>query len=107
MPKTPMVKLCGLWANKSHGGEKYYSGFLGGVKVLMFRSKSDHPNAPTYNIFIAEKPQDEGGYRKKRRGDDDDDEPRGGNRSARDEEDDLDDEQSKAKKDEDDDDIPF
>lgn len=105
MPKSPMVKLGGLWANKTKDGEKYYSGNLGGLKILVFRCNSDHPKAPAYNLFLAEKSDEERNYKRRER-DEDDEEPRRSRRS-RDDEDDEDEQEGKGKADDEDDDIPF
>jgi len=52
--KDPMVKLFGLWENKSKDGTmRYWSGIIGGVKILMYRCKSEHPQAPMFEVYVA------------------------------------------------------
>lgn len=101
-----LIKVGSLWVNKSAKGEKYYSGNLGSMRLLLFRSKSDHPQAPTYNLFIAQRDEDKKGWKK--RGEDED-EGQPTSRRDKDEDDDDDDKPAKKKsdKDEDDDDLPF
>ena len=102
MPKTPMVKVAGLWLNTTRDGQKYYSGTLGGLKVFLFKSKSDHPKAPTFNLFLAERSQEQrGNYRK--RDEDKDEEPSRTPKAP----DDMEDEAPKKTKEEEDDDLPF
>jgi hypothetical protein len=73
-PRGPMVKLLSLWENKSAGGKRYWSTWLSsGVKVLMFRNKSDHPQAPTFDIFIAQESRKPKGSGKSRAKEDTDD----------------------------------
>jgi hypothetical protein len=51
--KDPMVKLFSLWENKGKDGTKrFWSGIMGGVKFLMFRCKSTHPQAPMFEVYV-------------------------------------------------------
>jgi len=51
--KDPMVKVFSLWEQrKKDGTMRYWSGIVGGVKYLMYRSKSDHPQAPMFEVYV-------------------------------------------------------
>jgi hypothetical protein len=54
-----MIKLTGLWLNKTKAGKSYMSGTLGGAKVMIFKNdfKKDGDNQPDYNVFVAAKEQ--------------------------------------------------
>lgn len=48
-----MIQLCGLWIGKTKNGDTYFSGTLGGNKVMVFKNnykKSD--NHPDYIINL-------------------------------------------------------
>ena len=51
-----MFKVTGLWLNESGEGEKYFSGNIGGMRVLVFKNsfKEEGSNEPDYNLFFAE-----------------------------------------------------
>lgn len=52
--KDPMVKMFSLWENRGKDGTKrFWSGIVGGVKFLMFRSQSNHPQAPMFDVYVA------------------------------------------------------
>ena len=55
-----MIKITGLWANKDKNGNTYYSGYVGNLKVMVFKNayKEDNENAPDANLYIAEKQKD-------------------------------------------------
>ena len=63
-PKTTeqnaMVRIGGLWLNKSQSGVSYMSGTFGTAKLLVFRNtrKEEGSSAPDYNLYIAEKRED-------------------------------------------------
>lgn len=48
------VELCALWKNESKGGETYYSGTLGGARVLVFKNKNkgDNEKAPDLKVYL-------------------------------------------------------
>lgn len=52
-----MIQLCGLWLNESKKGEKFFSGNLGGAKILVFRNskKQQGSKQPDYYICLDEK----------------------------------------------------
>jgi hypothetical protein len=39
MNNQPAIQLCRLWQRKSKAGVTYFSGFLGGAKVVLLRDK--------------------------------------------------------------------
>ena len=52
--KDPMVRVFSLWEHKSEDGTKrFWSGIVGGVKYIMFRSNSNHPQAPMFDVYVA------------------------------------------------------
>ena len=60
---SEMIQLTGLWLNQSKSGEKYFSGNLGGAKVLIFKNKhKTEEKHPDYQLYIApkQKPQEQG-----------------------------------------------
>lgn len=48
-----LLRVFGLWAGESKGGNKYLSGKWGEVRVIAFRNKSDNPKAPLYNVYFS------------------------------------------------------
>lgn len=54
--KSPMVKVFSLWETRKEREDgtkiRFWSGIVGGTKYLMFRSKSNHPQAPMFDVFI-------------------------------------------------------
>lgn len=51
-----LIRIGGLWINKSKDGNQYLSGNLGAtVKVLIFKNKNKRPdsNDPDYTAFLA------------------------------------------------------
>ena len=55
-----MIKLGGLWENESKDGKKYFSGSLGGAKILIFPNKfKEQDNQPDYQMYVAEKQKQE------------------------------------------------
>lgn len=102
-----MIKVASLWRNKDKDGNTFFSGSLGDLKILLFKSKSDHPQAPYFNMFLVEKERD---Y--KRRGEDEGEEKTSRYKAkSPDGPDDFDDDEDNApkrtKKADEDDDLPF
>jgi len=52
---SKLIKLCGLWENKTQDGKVYLSGNLGDSKVFLFKNKNDNPKAPAWNLVLGEK----------------------------------------------------
>lgn len=53
---SEMKKLTGLWLNETKNGEKYFSGSLGFLKMLIFKNKyKETENHPDYLIYLAPK----------------------------------------------------
>jgi len=54
--QNPMVRVFSLWENrkkKDDGTEtRFWHCNIGGVKILMFRSKSNHPQAPMFDVCV-------------------------------------------------------
>lgn len=55
--KNPMVRLFSLWEKRMKNDDgtesRYWTGIVGGVKYMMFRCKSNHPQAPMFDIYVA------------------------------------------------------
>ena len=49
-----MIKLTGLWKNKSENGTVYLSGNIGSAKIMIFAVKEKTENGPDYIMNIAE-----------------------------------------------------
>lgn len=50
-----MIKLTGLWKNKSKNGMEYLSGRLGNAKVMIFPVKNKKSDkSPDYELVLAE-----------------------------------------------------
>lgn len=57
--KSPMLQLGGLWINESNSGNKYMSGYLGNLKIMIFRNKfKTEDKHPDYVMRLAEKQRD-------------------------------------------------
>ncbi len=55
---SKMVNVCGLWLNESKNGEKYFSGSLGNMNVLIFKVKEKKSEkSPDYTLCIAPREQ--------------------------------------------------
>lgn len=53
---TPLIRLTGLYENKSRkDGSTYFSGVLGGVKVLMLKDNKAAEGAPQWTLFVTER----------------------------------------------------
>jgi len=59
-----MMSIMGLWENTDKRGNKYLSGNLGGIRVLIFKNTyKQGEREPDYRLNIAKRQQAEGGYR--------------------------------------------
>ena len=47
-----MINLTGLWRSETKNGREYWSGIMGGVKIIMFRNNSTNSKAPEFNLCI-------------------------------------------------------
>lgn len=57
--KSPMLDLGGLWINESQSGNKYMAGYLGNLKIMIFRNKfKTDDKHPDYVMRLAEKQRD-------------------------------------------------
>jgi hypothetical protein len=54
--RSPMLRACHWWEKTSARGEVYLAGRMGGLKVLIFRSREDGENAPTHVLMVTEAP---------------------------------------------------
>jgi hypothetical protein len=54
----PLVKACDLYPRTSRGAgdREYWVGYLGGLKVLIFKNHNPQPDGPTHSLFIAARP---------------------------------------------------
>jgi hypothetical protein len=52
-----LLKACDLYARTSRGpGQReYWVGYLGGVRVVIFRVHDPQPDGPTHTLFFAER----------------------------------------------------
>jgi len=50
-----MIRVTGLWQNVSKKGDKYLSGKMGGIKVLIFKNgfKEENSKQPDFYVYIA------------------------------------------------------
>lgn len=56
-----MMQLGGLWLNESRGGEKYMVGYLGNLKLLVFKNKyKENDTQPDYIMYVDEKKRTNG-----------------------------------------------
>ena len=51
-PTDHRVRLSGMWRHTDKNGKPYYSGSLGGGKLLMFPVKEKSENGPDANLYI-------------------------------------------------------
>jgi len=53
-----MIKITGLWENETKDGKKYYSGYMGEAKILVFENgfKTEDKH-PAFNLYVAKKPK--------------------------------------------------
>jgi hypothetical protein len=51
-----MIKVSGIWENKTHKGETFFSGSFGGVRVIILKNgfKKEGSNEPDYNMYFDE-----------------------------------------------------
>jgi hypothetical protein len=55
---APLVKLAGLYENKSaRTGDNYFVGYLGAAKVLLLRDKKAEPGQPGWSLCITPRPE--------------------------------------------------
>lgn len=55
---SPLVKLTGLYENKSaKTGDPYFVGYLGAAKVLLLRDKKAAEGQPGWSLFITPRPE--------------------------------------------------
>ncbi len=52
---SEMIKLTGLWVNKTKDDEEYFSGYFGNAHVKIFKNKyrTDENKQPHYNMYLA------------------------------------------------------
>lgn len=61
--ETGLLELAGLWLNESESGQKYFSGKLNGLNVLVMKNKfkEEGSKQPDYKMFVAKpRKRDEG-----------------------------------------------
>lgn len=63
MSDSTMIQITGLWLNETQDGQKYFTGYMGNARVLIFRNgykKED--KHPDYILYVSEnKPRDDDG----------------------------------------------
>jgi len=54
--KSPMIRICSLWETRKKRDDgteiRFWSGPMGQARVIMFRSKSTHAQAPMFDVYI-------------------------------------------------------
>lgn len=57
--QAPMLQLGGLWVNESQSGTKYMTGYLGNLKIMVFRNNfKTEDKHPDYVMYLTEKQRD-------------------------------------------------
>lgn len=60
MSNQPMLTLGGLWVNEDKNGNKFMSGTLGMLRLLIFKNTNKQSDkSPDYWIKVVEKPRDD------------------------------------------------
>lgn len=56
-----MLKVTGLWVNEGANGQKYFSGNMGSVRVVIFKNtfKGESSNEPDYILYFDEQKKKE------------------------------------------------
>lgn len=56
-----MIKASGLWLNEDSKGQKYFSGSLGSIRVVILKNtfKEEGSNEPDYNMYFDEQKKKE------------------------------------------------
>jgi hypothetical protein len=63
-----LLKACDLYARTSRGpgNREYLVGYLGGVRVVIFRVNNPQPDGPSHTLFFAErKPRQDNNHQEK------------------------------------------
>lgn len=56
MSQESLINVCGLWKHQTNQGEEYYSGTLGGAKILIFKNRhKQEERHPDFNMCMAPK----------------------------------------------------
>ena len=52
--QSDLINLGGLWLNESKSGTKYFSGYLGDAKILIFKNnhKDEGSKQPDYRMYL-------------------------------------------------------
>lgn len=51
--KDPMINISGMWAKEDKNGQVYYTGSLGGARLMMFKNnKKQNDNSPDYTLCV-------------------------------------------------------
>jgi hypothetical protein len=52
-----LSKACDLYSRTSRGpgNREYWAGYLGGIRVVIFRVNNPQPDGPTHTMFLAER----------------------------------------------------
>jgi hypothetical protein len=56
-----MLKVTGLWVNEGANGQKYFSGTMGNIRIVIFKNtfKADSSNEPDYILYFDEQKKKE------------------------------------------------
>lgn len=52
-----LVPLAGLYENTSKNGNRYFSGYLGKARVVMFEARDAKEGEPGWTLFVQERPE--------------------------------------------------
>ncbi len=52
--KEPMIEIGGIWQNESKDGVVYFSGYLNGAQMLIFKNgyKKEGSREPDYKMYV-------------------------------------------------------
>ena len=52
-----LIRLTGMWENKSKTGETYFTGALGGVKLLLLKDRYAGEGDPGWRLMVTARPE--------------------------------------------------
>lgn len=65
MSDSNMIKMGAFWLSESKSGEKYFSGYLNGAKLMIFKNKhKTEDKHPDYIMYLAPNPKENDGAAK-------------------------------------------
>ena len=55
--QAAMVPLAGLYENTSKNGNRYFSGYMGKARIVMFEARDAKDGEPGWTLFVQERPE--------------------------------------------------